>query len=178
MKRLTSALACLALTACMSPSAAPLPAGAVSFAQVLQDNASTPYECTDYNPATRTCAAVGRYVQQADGTLLSEGLFLLNDQPRALARGVAPVRVIGGRACTQASSLQFELLEGANDPTAQFALGFMEELMAGAGEVCATYTPSGDGYSVSSQAQSGPLRGPIPSTSRFFASAPALRSEL
>jgi len=177
MKRLCALSSFVALAACMSPSSAPLPAGAVSFAQVLADNAATPFECSDYDPTSRSCASVGRYIQQADGSLLSEGFFLLQDSPRVVARGVATVRAINGRSCTQAGELQFELIEGASDPRAQFMLGFMESIFAESGEVCSTYTPNGTDYRVMTEAQAGPLQGPIASTSRFFATQPSLRSE-
>lgn len=178
MQKTAATFALLTLAACAGPADGPLPQGAMPFNQVLSSNAAKPFECIDYDPASRTCGAYGTYDQRADGSYVSTSFFLIEESPRVVVRGVAPAVDFNGRGCTDGGAIQLDVVEGQTDASTEFMLGFIEAFYADIGRACAVYYPDGSGFrTVLSVPGNGVMDG-YEARSTFFAQMPRLRVDL
>ncbi|MEO1203266.1 MAG: hypothetical protein AAFX10_11195 [Pseudomonadota bacterium] len=133
--------------------------GFVPFPDVLRENQASSTECTDYDPASRTCTLITTYVL-AGSSGSSAAEFQVDDDPFVGAIGTLPFTVNNGFPCANFANADLEVISddaAEADVVADVGAEVMA-MFASIGEVCAayfrtdvpaqyrveTYTPAGD----------------------------------
>lgn len=109
-------------------------------------------QCYQPDAARKTCASIGAYERDADGTIQNTATVLLRPQPRILMRSRAPVVVKDGAICgviterdleAAAFSIDGEAADVANAEALRRAVrpGYAPLLNR---EICTAYVPKGE----------------------------------
>jgi hypothetical protein len=135
-----------------------------------------PWECSNYDAATRTCEGLARTTWRDDGTGTPEVAVLAAETPRVALVVSGPVWAEGDMECGRFAD--FPVRVAASDPLPPGAAARIEAAFKGAlasrGTVgCTGLVRDGDGFRTVDYRDGNPT-GPT-STLRFFADRPALR---
>lgn len=135
-----------------------------------------PWQCSNYEPATRTCEGVARTTWREDGTGTSEVAVLLSERPRLALIMTGPVWAERDMECGRFADWTVkvaaaELLPPGTAATIETA--FRRQLVAQGTVACSGLTRDGDAFRTMDYRDGNPTG--QPATLRFFAERPALQ---
>jgi hypothetical protein len=122
----------------------------VPMAELRGLTREAPWECHNYDEATRTCDAIGRTTWRDLQTGFAESIVMFDDDPRVVAAISGEASFERDRACARMADASVELAETTFPPrVAEKLEALILEMKAakfGSSVVCTGWTRDGDGF--------------------------------
>jgi hypothetical protein len=133
--------------------------GGLAYAQPVPDPLAPArnglVQCFTPDVAIKACRAIGSYAFNADGSIDSTAVVVVNLQPLIVMTVTSPAFVRDEMLCgpldlahLEAASFAVEGVPAAESETAAFRAAMRTRMAPMVGEVCSAYTAQGEGFAV------------------------------
>ena len=150
----------------------------ISIQQVAAENADKPWECSDYDPATDSCAGLSKWTIKGD-TVSAQSLAAIaaDDQVMNITM-FSTHKIVDGRICGLEGNADV-LINGERFKKGENLFAdIMTDLMTGVmSKICGSYYRSGTGYYAEVTNEKGKVLPDFSANSTFFATEKTIRAE-
>lgn len=142
---------------------------------VVEDTASVPFECGDYDRKSRSCTSIST-MRLAGDRLVSETQFAVAGGAVIRFQFSQKYRIVDGWACADMKAGRLSVVQTGMGEEARRAKEFVRRDLAAMGKICAGYFQIAPRqYQVRFRTYSGQAMPGRDTVVRFFENAPALR---
>lgn len=148
----------------------------VPMAEWREIERDAPWQCSGYEPATRTCEGVEHTIWGEDGTGTAEVALLLSEKPRLALVMAGPVWAERDMECARFADWTVRVAAAELLPqgaASRIESEFRRRLLAQGSITCSGLTRDGDAFRTVDYRDGSPTG--QPTALRFFADRPALR---